>query len=403
MERASVVIVGAGQAAASVSARLRSNGHQGSVLILGDEPHLPYQRPPLSKKFLGGEWSADRLNIKPDTFWKSIDVEVRAGVRVDEIDVGRRQLIAGNEVVPWDRMVLATGSKARPQPPGFTGRTNVFELRSVADVERLRPHFAASRHLLVLGGGFIGLETAAVARRAGMEVTVIERAERILERAVCARTSDFIRDLHRRNGVRILEGRSVVETTSDTQVRKVVLDDGEAIEADFVLMGIGVLAETALAKAAGLAVGDGIIVDARGRTSAQNIWAAGDCTAFPYRGELVRLENVQNAIEQAETVADDICGRPAFYNPLPWFWSDQYDSKLQIVGLSRRYDDVVTRMSERGGYSSWYFDRGRLVAVDSVDDARAYMTGKKLLESGASVDKASVADKAVDLRSLLTS
>lgn len=396
-----VVIVGAGQAAASVALRLRADGFADSILILGDEGHPPYQRPPLSKKYLAGTHAADSLYIRPAALWQEACVELRMDARVERIDIAGKSVFVGSERIEWDRLVLATGSRARPVPEAFEGRSNIFELRSISDAQRLGPLFAAGRRLAVIGGGFIGLETAAVARRAGLEVTVIERAPRILERAVCPNISAFIRELHQFNGVRIIEGRGVLEAIGQPAVKEIVLDDGERIAADFVLIGVGVVAEASLAKEAGLAIGDGIIVDVRGRTSAPNVWAAGDCTAFPYRGELIRLENVQNAIDQAEVVADDICGRPLSYAPVPWFWSDQYDSKLQIVGLAREYDDAIVRSGERGGISSWYFKSDRLVAVAAVDDSRAYMTGKKLLERGQVASKARIADPTTDLRSLL--
>lgn len=398
-----IVIVGAGQAAASVALRLRANACTDPILILGNEGHPPYQRPPLSKKYLAGAHPVDSLYIRPATFWRETGVELSMSTHVDGIDVAGKCLRAGSERIAWDRLILATGSKARPVPDAFAGRNNIFELRSIADVSRLAPLFTAGKRLLVIGGGFIGLETAAVARRSGLNVTVVERAPRILERAVCSNISAFMRELHRSNGVRIIEDRGVREVIGEHAVEAVILDDSERIAADIVLIGIGVVAESGLAKDAGLATADGIIVDARGRTSAPGIWSAGDCTAFPYRGELIRLENVQNAIDQAEAVADDICGRPVSCALVPWFWSDQYDAKLQIVGLARDYDDVIVRAGERGGISSWYFRGDSLVAIAAVDDTRAYMTAKKLLERGAGADKARIADPALDLRSLLAS
>jgi 3-phenylpropionate/trans-cinnamate dioxygenase ferredoxin reductase subunit len=401
MERNAVVIVGAGQAAASVALRLRANGFSNLILMLGDEGHPPYQRPPLSKKHLAGTNAANALYIRPPAFWQEAGVKLRMETHVERIDVAGKRLHVASEAIAWDRLVLATGSRARPVPETFMGRSNVFELRSIADVSRLGPFFVAGKRLVVIGGGFIGLETAAVARRAGLDVTVIERAPRILERAVCPNISAFIRELHQFNGVRLIEGRGVLDVVGERAVKEIVLDDCERIAADLVLIGIGVVAEAELAKDAGLDIGEGIVVDARGRTSSPDIWAAGDCTSFPYRGELVRLENVQNAIDQAEVVADDICGRPTSYAPVPWFWSDQYDSKLQIAGLARKYDDIIVRPGERGGISCWYFDGDTLAAVAAVDDARAYMTGKKILERGAIMNKRRVSDPTLDLRSLL--
>ncbi len=400
MSRA-VVIIGAGQAAASTALRLRANGFSEPILMLGNEGHAPYQRPPLSKKYLAETPPVENLYIRPAEFWVKADIAVRTDAHVDRIDGAAKSLQVGSECIEWGGLVIATGSRARPLPEIYQNRSNTFELRSIADVARLGPLCKAGKRLVVIGGGFIGLETAAVARRAGLEVTVIERAQRILERAVCPNISASIRELHEFNGVRIIEGRGVLETVGNPSIREIVLDDLERIAADLVLVGIGVVAEADLAKAAGIAVQDGILVDDRGRTSMPDVWSAGDCTAFPYRGETIRLENVQNAIEQAEAVADDICGRQVSYAPVPWFWSDQYESKLQIVGLAKGYDEIVIRPGDRGGISCWYFAGDSLTAVATVDDARAYMTAKKLLERGAAADKGRISDPALDLRTLL--
>jgi 3-phenylpropionate/trans-cinnamate dioxygenase ferredoxin reductase subunit len=327
-----VAIVGAGQAGAALALRLRGGGFAGRITLFGAEAHPPYQRPPLSKKYLSGEWEAERLYLRAPSFWQQLEVNLRTGLTVSAIEPATRRLTAGGEEFHWDKLALTTGSRPRPVPPTFTDLQGVFELRTLKDTDRLKSAFASGRRLAVIGGGFVGLETAAVAVKAGLQVDVIEMASRILARVSCEQTSSFFRDLHESNGVRIREGRLVRRVAGTDRVTAVELDNNERLDSDLVLLGIGIVPETSLADAAGLAIRDGILVDHHGRTSAPLIWAAGDCASFSLHGEPTRLESVQNAIDQAEAVADDMLGRGAPYAPVPWFWSDQYDSKLQIVG-----------------------------------------------------------------------
>ena len=396
-----IAIVGAGQAAASLALRLRHGGYSGALTIFGDEPHPPYQRPPLSKAYLKREWTVDRLYLRPAEFWSGLGVDVVAGAPVTALDPAARTLEVGGRSVAWTKLALATGTRPRPLPPEFADLSGVYELRSLADADRLEREIRPGRRLLVLGGGYVGLETAAVAAKAGLTVTVVERAPRILERVACAETSDAIRALHAGHGVRILEGRSVAQVEArEGAVAAVTLDDGTRLEVDAVLVGIGVLPRDELARAAGLTCDNGIVVDAHGRTSVggnwtPGIWAAVDCASFPFEGLPTRLESVQNAVDQAECAADDMLGRPRAYAPVPWFWSDQYDTKLQIVGLNRGYDAVLRRQSERGE-SLWYFREGRMIAVDALNDARTYMAAKKLLEAGAVLTLDEVADAGFD-------
>ena len=391
-----IAIVGAGQAAASLALRLRHGGYSGALTIYGDEPHPPYQRPPLSKAYLKRDWTVDRLYLRPAEFWSGLGVDLMTEAPVTALDPVARTLEVAGRTVAWTKLALATGTRPRPLPPEFAGLSGVYELRSLADADRLEGEIRPGRRLLVLGGGYVGLETAAVAAKAGLTVTVVERAARILERVACAETSDAIRTLHAGHGVRILEGRSVAGVEArDGAVAAVTLDDGTRLEVDAVLVGIGVLPRDELARAAGITCENGIVVDTHGRTSAPGIWAAGDCASFPFDGLPTRLESVQNAVDQAECAADDMLGRPRTYAPVPWFWSDQYDMKLQIVGLNRGYDAVLRRRSERGE-SLWYFRDGRMIAVDALNDARTYMAAKKLLEAGAVLTLDEVAAEGFD-------
>ncbi len=376
-----VAIVGAGQAGAALALRLRSRGYDGAITLFGDEPDPPYQRPPLSKAYLSGAWSAERLYLRPAGHWRDQSVRLCLAEAVTVIDPIGRLLQVGTEQVVWTKLAIVTGAAPRPKPAVLAGLRGIHEVRRIADVDALRQSFVAGRRLLVVGGGFIGLEAAAVASKAGLHVTVVEQAGRILERAVCVQTAEYLRALHEQHGVRIVAGSRIVRALGDGELCGVELDSGAVIRCDLALLGIGVQPRTSLAERAGIVCADGIVVDAYGRTSATDIWAAGDCANFPLHGQATRLENVQNAIEQAETVADDMVCDARPYAPVPWFWSDQYDVKLQIAGLNRGYDRVLMRADGRG-HSHWYFREDRLLAVDSLNDARTFMAAKRLFERG---------------------
>ncbi|QUS36915.1 NAD(P)/FAD-dependent oxidoreductase [Falsirhodobacter algicola] len=390
-----VVVVGAGQAGAALAARLRALGAAGRITLIGEEPLPPYQRPPLSKAYLLGEMGADRLTLRADGFWADQGIDLRTGARVTAIDRAARIVRIGDEALRYDALALTTGSVARRLPSPLSG---VFAVRSKADVDALRPHVVAGARMVIVGGGYIGLEAAAVAAQLGLEVTVIEAAPRILARVAGEPTAAFFRDLHRAHGVRLLEGTPLAGLEGTERVQAAVLADGRRIPCDLVVAGIGVDPATALAEAAGLAIHNGIAVDARGRTSDPHIWAAGDCTSFPHDGGRIRLESVPHAIEHAEAVAANILGADTDYRARPWFWSDQYDVKLQIAGLNTGHDRVVTRQD--GGTSFWHFAGQRLLAVDAAGDARAYMTGKRLIEAGRSPTPEAVAT-AAHLKDLL--
>jgi 3-phenylpropionate/trans-cinnamate dioxygenase ferredoxin reductase subunit len=277
----------------------------------------------------------------------------------------------------------------------------VFTVRTLSDVDNMRGEFVAGRKVIIVGGGYIGLEAAAVAAKLGLDVTVLEMAPRILQRVAAPETSDYIRALHQRHGVTILEGAGLERLLGEGRVSGARLTDGRELPADFVIVGVGILPATVLAEAAGLALDNGIATDAFGRTSAAHVWAAGDCASFPWRDGRLRLESVGNAIDQAEAVADNILGAEAPYQAQPWFWSDQYDCKLQIAGLNTGYDQVVTRGPEGEGVSFWYYRQGALLAVDAMNDPRAYMVGKRLIEVGKSPDPAIIADPGANLKALL--
>lgn len=395
-----IVILGAGQAAASLAARLRALGHGGPITVIGDEAAPPYQRPPLSKAYLLGQMDLDRLTLRAPDWWADQNIALRLGETATAIDRDARVVRTDRGEYPYDRLALTLGARPRRLPAAMGGEMpGVHVVRNLADIAALRPALAPGRRLVVIGGGYIGLEAAAVARKLGLAVTLVEAAPRILGRVAAAETADMIRDLHRTHGVEIIEGVGIARITGDTAANGVALADGRHLPADLVICGIGVSPETALAEAAGLEIDNGIAVDAQGRTSDPAVWAAGDCASFPMSRGRLRLESVGNAIDMAEAVAANMLGAGADYAPKPWFWSDQFDAKLQIAGLNLGYDRVVTRPGANGG-SVWYFRDGALIAVDALNDPRAYMIGKRLIEAGRSPAPEAIAE-APDLKALL--
>lgn len=400
-----LVIVGAGQAAFALAAKLRMLKDTRPITVLGNEPVLPYQRPPLSKKYLLGEMSFDRLLFRPEAWYAENDVEIRLSTPVEAIDRESRsvELFDGSEIA-YETLALATGATPRRLPSAIGGDlAGVFTVRDKADADRLATEMKPGHRLLIIGGGYIGLEAAAVARKLGLDVTLIEMADRILARVAAPQTADAIRAIHAAEGVQIFEKTGLTRLIADeSRVKAAELSDGRVIDADMVIVGIGVTPNDRLAGDAGLEVQNGIVVDSFGRTSDPAIFAMGDCAVQDWKGQQVRLESVQNAVDQAEAVAAVLAGGSEPYRPKPWFWSDQYDVKLQIAGFNLGYDETVARPGAReGSLSIWYFHAGDFIAVDSINDAKAYVTGKKLLDMGRSVDRATIADPALDLKTLL--
>lgn len=395
-----IVIIGAGQAGGMLAAKLRARGHDGPLTLIGAEPVPPYQRPPLSKKYLLGEIALERLFLKPAGFYDEQGITLRLGQRVTGIDRAARRVQMGAESLPYDMLALTTGADPRALPADMGGTLGgVYPVRNLDDIDRMVPEFVAGRRVLVVGGGYIGLEAAAVARQKGLEVTLIEAAPRILQRVAAPETSDAVRALHLAHGVDIREGLGLRRLTGTGRVDGADLADGSQIAADFVIVGIGVAPGVALAEQAGLVLDNGIAVDEMGRTSDPAIWAAGDCASFPWRGGRIRLESVQNANDQADAVAANMLGAGQPYVPQPWFWSDQFDMKLQIAGLSTGHDRVVIRQVGTAR-SHWYYAGQQLLAVDALDDPRAFMAAKRMLANGVSPMPDAVADPRTDLKDL---
>ena len=404
---APIVIVGAGQAAASFISRHVTLGSQQPVLLIGDEAHPPYQRPPLSKKYLLGELERERLFIRPLEWYADQAVELRFDTRVDAIDRDARKVITANgDTIEYDKLLLCTGAEARSLSADIGGiLDNVFTLRSIANIDKMSPQFQAGRKLLIVGGGYIGLEAAAVSRQLGLEVTLLEMADRILQRVAAAETSNYFRDLHSEHGVDIRESVCMTRLLGeDGAVRAAELESGEIIDADLVLVGIGSSPNTELAQAAGLDCSNGIRVNEICQTSDPSIYAAGDCTSFVRNGQQIRLESVQNAADQGDLVARVLAGETVTYTALPWFWSDQYDCKLQIVGLNQGHDQTVIRPgANASSMSVWYYRDTELLAIDAMNEPKSYAFGRKIIEAGKHPTAAQVADPATDLKALATS
>lgn len=398
-----VIVVGGGQAGASCVAKLRALGHEGDITLIGAENVPPYQRPPLSKAYLLGDMALERMFLRPESYYADNNISLRLGAHVEAIDTAAKTIALSDETLSYDELVLTTGSVPRRLPASIGGDLpGVFEVRGLSDVDAMAPRFEEGAHVLIVGGGYIGLEAAAVAAKKGLKVTLLEMADRILQRVASPETSRFFRELHSSHGVDLREGVGLERLLGEDRVTGAVLSTGEEVAVDFVIVGVGIAPATGLAEAAGLTIDNGIKVDAQGRTSDPHVWAAGDCASFPFQGNRIRLESVPNAIDQAEVVAENIMGADKDYVAKPWFWSDQYDVKLQIAGLNTGYDRVVTRQAG-AATSFWYFAGDRLLAVDAMNDPRGYMIGKRLIEAGKTADPAVISDPEAELKSLLKS
>ena len=396
-----VVVVGAGQAGQAVVTKLRNSGFDGGITFIGEETAPPYQRPPLSKAYLLGDMELERLYLRPESFYADNNISLRLGSKVETVDAAAKTVSLAGETITYDHLVLTTGSDPRRLPAAIGGILDgVYTVRTLKDVDQMEPEFREGAKVLIIGGGYIGLEAAAVAAKKGLNVTLVEMADRILQRVASPETSGYFRDLHKSHGVDLREGVGLERLTGEGRVTGAKLSDGSELDVDFVIVGVGITPATALAEMAGIELENGIKTDIKGQTSDPNIWAAGDCASFPYKGERIRLESVGNAIDQAEVVAENIMGANKDYVAKPWFWSDQYDCKLQIAGLNTGYDQVVTRQGENS-VSYWYYKENQLVALDAMNDPRAYMVGKRLIEAGKSPAQDAVGNPETDLKELL--
>lgn len=400
-----VVIVGAGQAGAEVASALRQGGYSAPITLLGQEPYAPYRRPPLSKDYLAGKATREQLYVKPPEAYARLEIDWRPSQRVTSLDREHRQvLLAGGEVIAYNKLVLATGGRPRPlQVPG-SNADNLHYIRTLDDIDRLREEFRPGKRLLVVGGGYIGLETAAVAIQHGLQVTLLEAAGRLLERVAAPQLSAFYQQLHEQRGVRILTGVRLLGFEGGRLIQRALTSAGP-LETDLVVAGIGLQANVELARDAGLEVDETIHADAQARTSDPHILAVGDCASFPsaFYQRRLRLESVQNAQEQARSAAATLLGEEKPYDPVPWFWSDQYGLKLQMVGLSQGYEQAVVRGDMASlAFSVFYLRDGRIVSVDSVNRPQDFLLGKRLVAARTAARVEQLADPQQPLKNLLS-
>ena len=397
-----VVIVGAGQTGGAIAIELRKLRYPGRITMIGQEAYPPYQRPPLSKAYLAGDVTREKLLLIPEQRLDAMGIEFVGGTDVLSIDRQRKSvLLADGRSIPYRRLALATGGQNRQLPLPGADRPNVLSLRTIEDTDRILLHWKPGARLAIVGGGFIGLEVAAAAARAGLQVTVLEAMPQILSRVTVPEVSRFFEQEHRAAGVTIKTSANVVGLEGIPNVSQVLLEDGSRIDVDLVLVGIGLSPNTHLAEDSGLECGDGIIVDEFAQTSDPHIVAAGDCANHPsaYAQRRLRLESVQNATDQARTAAATLCGQLKSYNAIPWFWSDQYDLKLQTVGLCAGHDCQVMRGNPASrSFSMFYFIAGRLIAADNVNRVQEHMWARRLIAQGARLDLGRVANESIDLR-----
>ena len=400
-----IVIIGAGHGAGQLVMSLRQKKFKGHITLVGEEDWHPYQRPPLSKKFLSGELSAERLFLKPPAFYDDPSLSPVLNSRAMVIDRDVRQIATNDgKAYDYDALVIATGSRPRQLDVPGTDLDGIHYLRGIDDVNAIRASMSNSEHVSIIGAGYIGLEVAAVTRQLDKKVTVVEMENRVMSRVVSPELSAYYESVHSEHGVQILPSTSITAFAGETRIDGVILDNGETLTTDMVVIGVGIVPNTELAEAAGLITDNGIVVDDHCRTSDASIYAIGDCTWHPNSqlGKSLRLESVHNAVEQAKTAAANLCGKDTVYSQVPWFWSDQYDLKLQIAGVSQGYDEVVLRGDmTTHSFSCLYLRDGKLIAVDAVNAPRDYVQGRLLIAGNVRIDPARLADPNIPLKDLV--
>jgi 3-phenylpropionate/trans-cinnamate dioxygenase ferredoxin reductase subunit len=397
-----MVIIGAGHAAGQAAASLRQEGYEGEILIIGDEPHIPYQRPPLSKQYLSGEQGIERVYLRPEKFYADKHITVRTSERVDSIDTSAQTVSTdAGDTIAYEKLLITTGSRPRMLNIPGSDLPGIHYLRTIADVDAIRAEFAPDKRLVIVGGGYIGLEVASVGIQAGLEVHVLEMEDRILARVTTPEMSDYYHTLHQGRGVHIHTGTMVSGFSGDQRLAGVQCGEQE-FPADLAVIGIGIIPNVEVAEAAGINCDNGIVVDEHCATSAANVYAAGDCTNHPnpLLDRRLRLESVPNAMEQARVAAANMCGGDKTYASIPWFWSDQYELKLQMVGFSADGDTQIVRGDKAANqFAVFYLKDGRVVAADAVNSPKEFMVCKQLV--GKPVDPEQLADPEADLKALL--
>jgi len=400
------IVVGASHAAAQLVISLRKNGWLGAITVITDEGSLPYHRPTLSKEFMLGAKSKEDILIRPKHVYEKVDVKFIFNTRVTSVDADKKHVVlSSGEELPYQKLVLTTGTSVRKLTIPGSNLPEVFYLKTIADVERIKAKAGSGKKVVIVGGGYIGLETASALNRLGMDVTILEAMDRVLQRVTTEDISSFYMRVHNEEGVKIVTNAVTTSFSGNHKVEKVICADGQEFEADLVIVGIGVIPETELAEAANVEVENGIVVDEFCQTSNKDILAAGDCTVHlnSIYQRNIRLESVQNATEQANVVAATLCEKSKAYNSLPWFWSDQYDIKLQIAGLSQGYDQVIIRgnISEGRSFAAFYIKSGKILAVDAVNSPLEFMIGKRLISENISVNLDELSDESIHIKNMI--
>ena len=389
-----IVIIGGGQASMSCASQLRSLGFDGEICMICEESSYPYQRPPLSKKFLTGHIVPERLLLKKIDYYKTNDIQVLLSSKATKIDRENKEIyLQSGEKINYTKLVIATGSRAKKTPLSeVDDYSNVFFLRNIYDAENLKPRLQPRKKILIVGGGYLGLEVAAVCSLAGMNTIVVEGADRILKRVAGEPTATYLKQIFSKRGVKIIENNLVKKINSvERNITNVQLASGEVFDIDFLLVATGGYAEVDLAKNAKLKIENGIKVNKRLETNDPSIYAAGDCASFCHNGALLRLESVGNAIDQGQAVASNIVGETAAFKAKPWFWTEQFGQKLQIAGLCDGFTDIIERRVKEK-VSFWYYKNKILIAVDAFNDPQSYMVGKRLIEENKSPNKENIRD-----------
>lgn len=404
MNEQTCVIVGASHGGVSSAFALRKEGWQGKIILIDGDPNLPYHRPPLSKSFLTDDQVIKDYKLKSSEAYTKESIELRLGERVEKINTSTKSIISSDKNLTYDKLILATGAEALIPPiKGINDHKGIFVLRNASDVHSIKEGLNNVKKAAVIGGGYIGLEIASSLRKLGLDVLILEKENRLLSRVTSPEMSRFFLDLHQSHGVRIELSKEVKEITEDDNGLRIVCYDGSAFESDLIVLGVGIKVNKQLAAHAGIKTGNGIEVDQFCRTSDRDIYAIGDCTwhyNLHYK-RYIRLESVQNATDQGKTVAKHINGKEEPYDTIPWFWSDQYDVKLQMVGLSDGYDELVCRSeSDPSKQSYWYFNSGKLIAVDAINNPKAYVLGTKFIKNRHLLDKEKLKDPSIDLKDL---
>ena len=400
-----LVIVGGGQSAAQCVLTLKRNDFKNQITLISEEKHIPYQRPPLSKEYLSDEVTLERVYMKSKEFYDQNNVEIISSTKVISIDRNKKSLTLSNtENLQYENLVLATGSRVRKLEVEGSHLSNINYLRTIEEADQLKKYFKLGKKLVVIGAGYIGLEVAAAAIKKGLGVTVIEMDDRVMKRTVDPIISKYFDSLHRSKGAEIILNAALERFEGRKEVEKVICSNGKILEADGVVVGVGIIPNQEIAKSAGLKCNNGIVVDKFGRTEDPFIFACGDCTNHPNPSlnKNLRLESVHNALEQAKTVAFSLIGKPEKYDQIPWFWSDQYEEKLQIVGLSGDHDEIVTRgsMAERN-FMLFFLKKGELIAINSVNNPKEFLISKKLVANKLKISSDVLCDQSTDLKNLL--